>query len=314
MNVTVIGSFMYDLMADAPRPPRLGETLRGTAFRRSVGGKGFNQAVAAARTGAQVAMIGRIGDDPFGQEFRTALHSEGIAADHVLDSTVDGSGTGIGMPVVFPDGNNSIIIIPRANLEVTDEDVDSALPLVGDSDVVLLQLEIPIPVVEHAARRAHEQGAHVVVNPAPFHALPASIWEHVDLFVPNEGELAAYCSDAGIVADTPAEQAEQFAARFDVEVIVTLGAAGALLRPAPGSSRTPVDIPGIRVRAVDAVGAGDAYCGALCARIAAGDPISDAMRYANAAAALSVTKHGSGTAAPTDREIRDLLNEEEPQR
>ena len=309
MSLTVVGSFMYDLMADAPRQPQPGETLRGTAFRRSVGGKGFNQAVAAARAGAEVAMVGKLGEDPFGDEFRAALNAEGIDDHHVSVSTVEGSGTGIGLPVVFPDGNNSIIIIPRANLEIAAQDIDDASDAIDGASVVLLQLEIPIDMVVRTAERAHAHGAKVVLNPAPYHAVPEEIWQHIDLFIPNEGELAAYCAEYGIEAADVTESARAFAERFDVDVIVTLGNKGSQAIPAPGSTMPEAVVPGISVTAVDAVGAGDTYCGALCAELDAGRDITEAMRFANAAAALSVTRPGSGTSAPTRSETTSLLSD-----
>lgn len=305
MKVAVVGSFMYDLMVDAPRPPALGETLRGTAFRRSVGGKGFNQAVAAARAGAEVSFVGMLGDDPFGAEFREAMGREGIDDRHVTNSDVPNSGTGVGMPVVYPDGSNSIIIIPRANSEVTPAHIDAAREAIASADAVLMQLEIPNDAVLRAAELAHELGVRVVLNPAPFREVPARIWSSIDLFVPNEGELQSFCDAMGLGHDDDIEAlAVRFAERVGVDTLVTLGDRGAFLATRSGER---VQVSGHRVKAVDSVGAGDAFCGALCARLGESGVTREVLDFANAAAALSVTRPGSGTSAPTEAEIESML-------
>lgn len=305
MGVAVFGSFMYDLMIEAPRRPDLGETLRGTAFRRSVGGKGFNQAVGAARAGASTAMIGMLGDDPFGQEFRNALESEGIDATHVWECSEQQSGTGVGMPVIFPDGNNSIIIVPRANMEIGPEHADQAKEAIQDADVLLMQLEVPVEAVMRAAEIAGEANTKVVLNPAPFRELPPRIWSHIDLFTPNEGELRAFASSLGMGADGSIHDlAAAFAKRMDVELVVTLGDQGAFHVTPDGHTDR---VEGHQVHAVDTVGAGDTFCGALCAQLAEGVAMHEALAFANAAAAISVTRAGSGTSAPHKQEVQAAL-------
>lgn len=308
MSVTVVGSFMYDLMVDTPRQPKIGETLRGISFRQSVGGKGFNQAVAAARADASVSMVGRLGDDNFGAEFRSAMHEASIDDRRVKMSTTPGSGTGVGMPSVFPDGNNAIIIIPRANLEVSVEDVDDAADEITSADVLLLQLEIPVDSVVRAAEIAHEAGTKVVLNPAPHRDLPPKIWEYVDLFVPNEGELLAFAELMGISggAANVLDVAQTFADQVSVGVIVTLGDKGAAICEPGGAPRHVV---GYRVRAVDSVGAGDTFCGVLSAGLSGGMSIDEAIRFANAAAAISVTRKGSGTSSPVKQEVIEFMRD-----
>lgn len=308
MSVAVVGSFMYDLMVDTPRQPRIGETLRGISFRQSVGGKGFNQAMAAAATNADAIMVGRLGDDSFGAEFRSAMHAAAIDDSHVKVSTTPGSGTGVGMPSVFPDGNNAIIIIPRANLEVSVEDVDDAAREITSADVLLLQLEIPVDSVVRAAEIAHEAGTKVILNPAPQRDLPPKTWEFVDLFVPNEGELLAFAESMGILGGSEdiLDVAQRFADQVSVVVIVTLGDNGAAICDPNG---TPRHVSGYRVKAVDSVGAGDTFCGALSAALSARMEIDEAIDFANAAAALSVTKRGSGTSAPAKTDVIQFMND-----
>lgn len=305
MGVIVVGSFMYDLMVEAPRRPELGETLRGTAFRRSVGGKGFNQAVASARAGARTEMVGMLGEDPFGAEFRSVMDAEGIISEHVTSCVEGHSGTGVGMPVVYPDGNNSIIIIPRANEEMGVPEIEDAAESIENADVLLMQLEIPNDAVLRAAEIGHRAGTKVVLNPAPFRDLPPRIWALVDLFTPNEGELRAFCRSLGLGGEGPIDDlAKAFAGRLDVEVVITLGDAG-LLRVKPAGAVE--HIRGHRVHAVDTVGAGDTFCGALCAQLAQGIDLSQALEFANAAAALSVTRAGSGTSSPSVEDVQSIL-------
>lgn len=305
MGVVVFGSFMYDLMVEAPRRPELGETLRGTAFRRSVGGKGFNQAVGSARAGAPTAMVGMLGDDPFGAEFRSAMEAEGIDATHVKSCSEEHSGTGVGMPVIYPDGNNSIIIIPRANVEVSPQLADDARELIQGADVLLMQLEVPNEAVLRAAEIASEAKTKVVLNPAPFRELPPRIWSHVDLFTPNEGELRAFAGSLGLGRDADIEElATNFSQRMDVDLVVTLGDRGLFYVTPDGRHDR---IRGHEVHAIDTVGAGDTFCGALCAQLSQGVDLRDALVFANAAAAISVTRAGSGTSAPTHTEVREVL-------
>jgi ribokinase len=292
---------MTDLVVRAPRRPAAGETIVGTSLEEFLGGKGCNQAVAAARAGASTAMVGRLGDDERGRAFLALLEREGIEAGCVgVDAAI---GTGVAVPLVEPSGANSIVILPQANAALTPTDVEAAGPLLRGARVVLLQLELPIDAVVAAARVAKAGGATVVLNPAPapepddlsgFEGL-------VDVIVPNEVEAAALTG-----LDDPLAAAKELQARFGGAVVVTLGAEGSLVLDVDGSHHRlaahPVDV-------VDTVGAGDAYCGVLGARLAAGAPLIEAAHHGGAAGSLSVTKPGAEPSLPTAAEVHALLHQ-----
>ena len=304
MDVTVLGSFMKDLVAQAPRRPVPGETLRGTGFAEFLGGKGVNQAVAAARMGARVAMIGRVGADRYGQEFLDLLAAEGIDATHVhRDET---RGTGVGLPVVQADGTNSIIIVPRANDAVGVADVTAAVQRIARSRVIALQLELPVETAVAALRAAAEERVTTVLNPAPCAVTPDLLAGLVDILVPNEIEAQQLtglsCEGDGALA-VARHLAVDIARRASV---VTLGDRGAVVCARTGTGVESVWVPPHRVPVVDTVGAGDAFCGALSAGLAAGHDIVAAVHTANAAGALAVTTRGAVAAIPTARQVAEL--------
>src|SRR5690625_1781705 len=186
-DVCVVGAFMMDLVAHAPRRPYSGETLIGTAFNTFLGGKGFNQAVAASRVGASTSFIGRLGRDDFGDQFLARLGAENINHENVvLDSDL---GTGVGLPLVEPSGENSIVIVPRANTQLTIDDIEQARLSIQNAAVLLLQLEVPIQCVEYAAEIAADAGVKVILNPAPFRAISENLWSYIDVIIPNKLEL-----------------------------------------------------------------------------------------------------------------------------
>lgn len=294
-SVCVVGSFMMDLVAYAPRRPNAGETLIGTGFSEAPGGKGFNQAVAAARAGATTSMVGAVGDDAMGEQFRAMLAAEGIDARAVVVRPA--AGTGVGLPLVEPDGQNSIVVVPRANLEVDSVQIVQAAPVISVADVLLLQLELAVETTVAAAEFARGLGVKVVLNPAPAQPLPDGLLECVDVIVPNEGELASLVGGPDTDA---AAGARRLRDRWDVDVVVTLGEKGALVVPRDGDE---VLVEGRLVKAVDTVGAGDVFCGYLAAGLAAGRSLVEAARIANAAAAIAVTRTGSAASAPTRDEV-----------
>ncbi|MGO1561399.1 Ribokinase [Actinomycetales bacterium JB111] len=297
-QLCVIASFMYDLVVTAPRRPEPGETLVGTDFATFVGGKGFNQAVAAARTGATTAVVGRLGKDPFAEEFREFLLAEGIDDSGVrIDPE---HGTGVGLPYVQEDGQNSITIVPRANLAVTEGDVEAAREQIEQAEVLLVGLEIPMPAVVRAAQLGRAAGTTVVLNPAPFHPVPPELLDSVDIVVPNEVELRQMVPG---VPD-PTEAALALHDQVGCALVVTCGSQG-LIVVERGSART---VPAHRVEAVDTIGAGDAFCGCLGARLALGDPLDEAIDYANAAAALSVTRSGGAPSVPSAAETTRFID------
>ena len=301
-SLCVVGSFMMDLIAYAPRRPEPGETLTGNSFLQTPGGKGFNQAIAAARSGVATAMVGRVGQDLFGDQFLAALAEAGVDNSGVgQDPAV---GTGVGLPVVSDDGQNSIIIIPQANHAMTAAMVREQAALIEQANVLLLQLELPMEAAIEAARIAKAAGVRVVLNPAPFAALPDELVDLCDMVVPNEVELANW---TGIDVSDPeqvAAVAGDLGQHHDLDLLVTLGARGVLVA-ARGAE--PVLVPGHRVEVKDTIGAGDIFCGYLCARLSTGGDLVEAVHYANAASALAVTRTGGASSAPTHTEVEAFL-------
>jgi ribokinase len=300
-KVVVVGSFMMDLIAYAPRRPLPGETLMGSDFSMLVGGKGFNQAVAAVRAGAETSMVGRIGQDAFGEAFEAAMIADGIDATHVVrDAKI---GTGVGLPVVEPSGQNSIVIVPRANYAMTAADVERASEVIAQADVILLQFELPVDVSLAAARIAHEHNTLVVLNPAPSIQVRGELVGITDILVPNEPEAAQLLGLEPSKLDPPKAAVMLFERWALSALVLTMGDQGVLL-----TTRTDTTtIPPHRVDVIDTIGAGDAFCGALAAAIAAGRPLSDAATFANAAGALSVTDRGGAPAMPRLAAINNLL-------
>lgn len=300
MKVCVLASFMYDLVAAVRVRPEPGQTVVGSDFQMLVGGKGFNQAVAARRAGAEVAVVGRIGDDTFGAEFREFLEAEGIEAEHLaVDPT---AGTGVGLPLVETGGENSIVVVPRANLEVSPHDVSAAASTIASADVLLVQLEIPIDAVQAAVQIAHDAGVAVVLNPAPYVELPTDLLAMVDVLVPNEGELRE------LAASPPEAEIDQIARDYwqgcQGALVVTLGGKGVLLLDGDAPC---VRMPAPLVKAVDTIGAGDTFCGNLGARLARSESLREAVTAANVAAALSVMQRGGAPAAPSAEETAAAL-------
>ncbi|MFI6411190.1 ribokinase [Streptomyces sp. NPDC050585] len=292
-RITVLGSTNMDLVAYVPRAPRLGETVTGREFRTVPGGKGANQAVAAARAGARVSMIGAVGSDDFGTRLRHALDESGV--DTSLLRTADGP-SGTAHIVVDDEGSNAIVVVPGANASVTGITPHDEARIAA-SDALLLQLELPLDAVRAGAQAARRHGVRTVLTPAPAQPLPRELLALVDLLVPNEHEAATLAG----VAD-PRAAAEELL-RDVPEVVVTLGAAGCLY-VARGAD--PVTVPARRVRAVDTTAAGDTFTGALAVALGEGRPVPDALAWASAAASLSVGRAGASSSMPHRAEIDAL--------
>ncbi len=298
-RVCVLGSFMMDLIAYAPRRPEPGETMKGTGFTIAVGGKGINQAVAASRAGARSSMLGNLGMDSFGDTFMETLTGEGIDSSGV-ERHAD-MGTGVGLPVVSADGDNSIIIIPQSN-DLADEDfVQRHAELIRASQVLLLQLELPTAGAIAAAKIAKAAGVKVVLTPAPVASLDAFVGL-IDVLVPNEMEAAALTDENDNVQNQAAALMKKLGCK---EIVITLGSKGAFVTNGTRSEivlAPPVD-------ALDTVGAGDTLCGYLSAKLAIGDDLFDATRHAVYAASLSVTRRGAALAAPYANEVDTFMSE-----
>jgi ribokinase len=292
--ISVFGSANMDLVAYVSQAPGRGETVTGRDFRTIPGGKGANQAIAAARAGAPVAFLGAVGDDAFGAEMRDTLAGAGV--DVKLLRQVPGV-SGIAHIVVDDAGGNSIIVVPGANGTVTAP-TEAERAVIAASQALLLQLELPMEAVTAAARAAHEAGVPVILTPAPAQPLPGALLDAVTLLLPNEHEAAALTG-----AGSPEAALDALLARVD-EVVITLGSEGALYGDRSGER---LRVPAVKVRAVDTTAAGDTFAGALAVARAEGRPAGDALRFAAAAAALSVRREGASTSMPVRADIDAAL-------
>ncbi|MGV9882904.1 ribokinase [Streptomyces sp. NPDC003006] len=296
-HIAVLGSANMDLVAYVAKAPRRGETVTGREFRTVPGGKGANQAVAAARAGATVSMIGAVGSDTFGAQLRSSLEHSGVDTD--LLRTVE-TPTGTAHIVVDDEGGNAIVVVPGANGTVKGlTPGDEAL--IASANALLLQLEIPVKGVVAAARAARRHGVRTVLTPAPAQHLPDELLAATDLLLPNEHEAATLTG----ITDDPRAAARSLLARVP-EVVITLGSRGSLYA-ARGAE--PVTVPAPHVTAVDTTGAGDTFAGTLAVALAEGRSVPDALTWASSAAALSVQRPGASASMPYRKEIDTQAND-----
>jgi ribokinase len=307
-RIVVIGSSNTDLVVRARRIPAPGETVLGGSYMTAAGGKGANQAVAAARLGAEVAFVGRVGRDTFGDAALAALREEGINTELVARD--ESAPSGVALIVVDEQGENAIAVAPGANDHLGEADVDRARVRIAAADAVLLQLETPIATVAHAAQVAHELGVRVMLNPAPAEPLGGDLLAHVTVLTPNEGEARLLSGMRVDDADSAERAARALCGRGVANVVVTMGAEGAVFMSESGVGR----VAGASVRAVDTTAAGDAFTGALSYALAAGRPLSDAVRFASTAGALAVTRAGAQPSLPTRDEVEAFSPPGEPER
>jgi ribokinase len=296
-RVFVAGSINMDVVATADRHPRIGETVAGQAVLYFPGGKGANQAVAAAKLGASAALIGRLGADAFGQELRAFLAAQGVDLTFVKDTAAAHTGTAI---ITLANADNTIVVVPGANALVSSEDVGA--PALGKGDIAVSQFEIPLPTITAFFKRARAAGAITILNPAPAIAFGQELLDLVDILILNETELGFLTKTGLRDTDEPARFIE--AARLlhmggDRIICVTLGKRGVLAM----IDGEPSIIAGRAVTAVDTTGAGDCFVGALAAQLAGGTTIRDALAYANAAASICVQRMGAATSMPTVEEV-----------
>ena len=291
VRVVVVGSANMDLVATAPRLPAPGETVLGTDFTTVAGGKGANQAVAAARAGADCLLIGAVGDDPFGATLREGLGGAGV--DAALVRTVAGP-SGVALIAVGGDGENQILVVPGANGALTGLD-ERDLAAIAAADVLMAQLEVPVATVTAAARAARAAGVTVLLNAAPARQLPPDLLSTVDILVVNEGEARAVAGRAHDVLDALLELVPR--------VVLTLGARGAAYADRDG---TRITAPAPIVSTVDTTAAGDAFAGAFAVAWGEGRPVSEALRWACAAGAACVRTLGAAGSLPTRQEIDGL--------
>jgi len=295
-RILVIGSSNTDMTVQVDELPRPGETVLGRRFLMTQGGKGANQAVAARRLGGEVSFACKVGNDTFGDRSIAAYEKEGLDTRLVLRTDVP---SGVALIPVSRDGENAIVVASGANATFSVQDVERTMETAGDFDILLLQLEIPVDSVVRAARIAHGRGATVVLNPAPYLPLPETSFADIDLFIPNETELAR-CSGLKVCdKDSAAAACSTLAQKGLKRIIVTLGGKGALIYD-NGVTET---VPAHRVDVVDTTAAGDTFCGGLCVALAEGRTLRDAVSFATAAAALTVQKPGAQCAIPYRRDL-----------
>jgi ribokinase len=299
-DIVVVGSNMMDMITKIPRLPKMGETLVGHTFSMGFGGKGANQAVMAARLKASVAMICKVGQDRFGPMVRQNFEDQGIARAVVFEDKDFPSGVA---PILVDDeGRNMVIIVPGANNTLTSAEVRYAEEVIQGAKILITQLEIPDEAILTAFEIAHASGVRIILNPAPARKIPDSMIAMSDLLVPNETEaelLTGLPVEGRQGASTAAKRLQAMGART---VIVTLGAEGALLWDGQREQHFTPPI----VNAVDTTGSGDAFIGSLAYALAREKSIEDSIRFANVAAALSVTRIGTQISFPTLEEIRQL--------
>lgn len=299
-NVVVVGSSNTDMTVNVPKMPGRGETVLGGTFYMACGGKGANQAVAAARAGAEAAFVGCVGDDMFGRQALQELQQEGINTDHMR--VLENTSSGVALIFVDKEGDNSIAVAPGANHELQPEHIERLQPPLQAADVLMLQLEIPIATVKAAARVGAAHGTKVVLNPAPAQLLGKELLQHVSIITPNENEAALL---TGVSVDNRSgleEAAGRLLSNGVEAVLITLGAQGVYA----ATEKWHQHIPGRTVEAVDTTAAGDVFNGVLAAALAEGQRLEAAARLANTAAALSVTRRGAQPSAPHRAEVMEM--------
>ncbi len=304
MNIVVVGSLNMDLVVRIPQIPRPGETLLGGVFKTFPGGKGANQAVAAARLGGRVTMIGCVGNDAFGREMQATLAREGIDTTHVLIHPE--AATGVALIQVDAQGQNSIAVASGANFCLTGVDVEKALQSIDEFDALVMPLETPLETIYAAAKIAAQRSAKVLLNPAPAQVLEKNLLELVDVLLPNEHEIALMTGIPLLVPADTRRAANRLLALGVKNLLVTLGSQGSALFDASGQQTL---IPACPVRAVDTTAAGDCFVGALAVGLCEGRSLQDAAKFASAAAALSVTREGAQPSLPRRSEVEQFLCE-----
>ncbi|AYL36182.1 ribokinase [Streptomyces fungicidicus] len=297
-DLLVVGSANADLVIGVERRPGAGETVLGSDLAVHPGGKGANQAVAAARLGARTALLARVGDDGHGRLLLESQRAAGVDTAGVL---VGGAPTGVALITVDPSGDNSIVVSPGANGRLTPADVRAAGDLFRASRVVSTQLEIPLETVLEVARNL-APGTRLVLNPSPPQPLPAEVLAACDPLIVNEHEAKVILGDTAGAGDRPEDWARLLLEKGPRSVVVTLGGEGALVASPEGVAR----VPSVKVRAVDTTGAGDAFTAALAWRLGAGEPLAEAAAYAARVGAVAVTREGAQVSYPTAAEVAAL--------
>ena len=306
-HIVVVGSLNMDLVVETPTIPLAGETVLGKNFATFPGGKGTNQAVAAARLGAQVSLIGRVGKDAFGDQLLASARADGINVTHV--GRDDTAATGVAMIVVDENGQNSIAVASGANFCLTADHVRVAWAALKKVDLLVMPLETPPDTIATAVALAQESGATVVLNPAPARQVSAQILANVDVLVPNEPETAQLTGMPVSTPDESQEAARQLLALGVGSVVLTLGSRGALVLD--GETNDFTMVPAREVKVVDTTAAGDSFVGGLAVALGEGKSLVEAAQFANAVGALAVTRQGAQPGMPARNEVETLLSAKE---
>ncbi len=292
-----------DLVVKSARIPAVGETILGGDFLMTPGGKGANQAVAAAKLGAEVFFVAKLGRDVFAEQSLSSLRKEGVNTEYVV--TTEQTPSGVALIMVDHAGDNVIVVAPGANQKLSPQDVEKAQSAISSSGAVVAQLEVPLGTVEFSARLANGAGVPFILNPAPARKLSLELLAMIDVLTPNETE-AAILTGLEVTNKDSADVAARELLKSGVKaVILTMGAKGFLL----AAGETTEFVPAVKVDAVDSTAAGDAFTGALAVGLAQGQTLRDAAFFANHAAALSVTRMGAQSSMPTRREVERFIRE-----
>lgn len=298
-NICVIGSLNMDLVVNVDTMPKPGQTIIGSNFKEVPGGKGANQAVAMARLNGNVSMIGKVGEDGFGQTLINSLKNDKVDTTYIQTSK---GATGVALITVDKNAQNSIVVSPGANFEVKEDDIDNNIEAIKNSDIVVLQLETPLNTIKYALNKAKELNKYTILNPAPAVKLDDEIIKNVDLLTPNETELEII-SGVSIETEEDIQKAAQIMIEKGVkELIVTLGSKGSLYI----NKEKSMFKKAYKVEAVDTTAAGDSYTGALAVALSQDKNIEDAMDFASKVGALSVLKEGAQSSLPTLENVKNF--------
>jgi ribokinase len=296
-RLVVIGSSNIDMVVKTDLIPKAGETRLGGEFVMVPGGKGANQAVCAAKLGADVKLVARVGDDVFGERSLENFRSVGIDTTFVTKDSQHPSG--VALIAVDSRGENAIVVAPGANSALSPDDVDAAKDAISEADAVVLQLEIPQETVDHAIRLARSLGRRIILNPAPVRPISKEILSDVDVLTPNEHEAAALLDGAVVTASEAATAARELLRMGVGSVVITLGSQGSYAVGLDGAGF----VPPVKVQAMDTTAAGDAFTASLACGLAEGRSIMEAAKFATRVAAISVTRMGAQSSMPTRQEV-----------